>query len=139
MIAIWRWGKIFTKNFRRRIQFWERRMELLKRRADMHVCLMFREAQIQHQRVIEHQNSYWKQRAKEFWLKDGDQNTTFFYNSVRKRRLNNQIFRLKNEQGKWEEKGTALNSLIIRPLARKISKNRKKKIKNRGKRFLIHS
>lgn len=111
---VWRWGKVFTTNFRRRINFWERRMELLKRRSDDYGCSLFRESQFQHQRAIEHQNIYRKQRAKEFWLKAGDQNTTFFHNSVRKRRINNHIPRLKNENGEWEEKGPALNNLMIR-------------------------
>jgi hypothetical protein len=34
----------------------------------------------------------WKQRAKEHWLKDGDQNTKYFYACVKQRRKANQIF-----------------------------------------------
>lgn len=112
--AVWNWGKCFTKNFRRRIAYWERRMNLLKGRSDHYGCDQFKEAQLQHQRAIEHQHSFWKQRAKEFWLKNGDQNTTYFHNAVRKRRLNNQIMRLKDENGAWAEKGADLNNLMSR-------------------------
>jgi hypothetical protein len=34
----------------------------------------------------------WKQRAKEHWLKDGDQNTKYFHACVKQRRKANQIF-----------------------------------------------
>nr|GMD59832.1 uncharacterized protein LOC109184133 isoform X1 [Ipomoea batatas] len=88
-------------------------MELLKNREDHIACMMFKEAQYQHLRAIEHQHDFWKQREKEFWLKDGDRNTTFFHNAVRRRMINNQITRLRKEDGSWAERGTKLNSLML--------------------------
>nr|GMD60534.1 uncharacterized protein LOC109159588 isoform X2 [Ipomoea batatas] len=98
-------GKLFTTNFKRRIDYWANRIELLKKRIDPNGCNLFKEAQFQHLRAIEHQSDFWKQRVKEFWLKDGDRNTTFFHNSVWRRRSNNQIARLKKHDGSWAERG----------------------------------
>nr|GME10102.1 uncharacterized protein LOC109179108 [Ipomoea batatas] len=32
--AVWRWGKLFTRNFLQRIEYWEKRMEIMKKRTD---------------------------------------------------------------------------------------------------------
>ncbi|XP_031124298.1 uncharacterized protein LOC116027009 [Ipomoea triloba] len=112
--AVWKWGKVFTKNFRRKIDFWSRRMESLKRRTDHQGCMLFKEAQYHHLKALEHQNAYWRHRSKEFWLKGGDQNTTFFHNAVRRRRQNNQILRLKDDNGEWCDRGTSLNNLMLK-------------------------
>lgn len=88
-------------------------MEIMKKRTDLQGCNLFKEAQFQHMRAIQHQNDFWKQRAKEFWLKDGDQNTAFFHKSVRRRQTKNRILRLKNDHDVWAERGNDLNSLIL--------------------------
>ncbi|XP_019166941.1 PREDICTED: uncharacterized protein LOC109162711 [Ipomoea nil] len=87
-------------------------MESLKGRRDVRSCSRFIEAQHQHLRALDQQNGYWKQRAKIFWLKDGDQNTTFFHNAVRRRRQRNRITKLKRSDGTWADRGNGLNELI---------------------------
>ncbi|KAL1200002.1 hypothetical protein V5N11_007211 [Cardamine amara subsp. amara] len=42
---------------------------------------------------------YWKQKTRENWLKDGDRNTKFFHGSVKRRRAQNTIPILINEEG----------------------------------------
>ena len=44
---------------------------------------------------------YWRQRAKQFWLKVGDKNTRFFHAWANKRWKRNSILRLRNDQGDW--------------------------------------
>lgn len=53
--------------------------------------------------MLEKQEIYWKQRAKQFWLQEGDQNTRFFHNFTSGRKKNNQIRRLKNKNGEWRD------------------------------------
>lgn len=110
--AIWIWGKEFTRNFQRRLGYWRRRMELTKHRRDHHGIGLFNEAQLQYLRVLQQQSDYWRQRAKQFWLKDGDTNSNFFHKSVRRRQQANQLTRLKNGNGVWVEEGIELDSLI---------------------------
>lgn len=42
---------------------------------------------------------HWKQRAKEFWLKDGDLNTRFFHSSATARKAQNKIKMLSDAEG----------------------------------------
>lgn len=44
---------------------------------------------------------YWKQRAKVFWLQQGDQNTRFFHRYASARKRGNSFQRLKNKEGEW--------------------------------------
>lgn len=88
-------------------------MERNRPRRDMYGSVLFKEAQIQYLRVLNQQDMYWKQRAKLFWLKEGDQNTMFFHNAVRRRKQKNNIERLKSKEGNWVEKGTELDSLMV--------------------------
>lgn len=61
---------------------------------------------------MEQQNSYWRQRAKEFWLQDRDNNTKYFHNDVKRRRRNNIITRLKDSVGNWVTEQKDLEALV---------------------------
>lgn len=52
---------------------------------------------------------YWKQRAKRYWLKEGDAKTSYFHNFAYARQRKNKILRLKDTRGNWIQ-GNALNS-----------------------------
>ncbi|XP_074346146.1 uncharacterized protein LOC141684909 [Apium graveolens] len=53
--------------------------------------------------LLEKQEIYWKQRAKQFWLKEGDQNTRFFHRFALSWRKTNLIQRIKDSAGVWRE------------------------------------
>ncbi|CAH9144102.1 unnamed protein product [Cuscuta epithymum] len=44
---------------------------------------------------------FWKQRAKEFWLKEGDINSRFFHNAIKQRRRRNTMAGLRQNDGVW--------------------------------------
>nr|GMD02284.1 uncharacterized protein LOC109184133 isoform X2 [Ipomoea batatas] len=102
--AIWNWGKSFAKDFSKRLQYWRNRMEITKGRRDPRGIILYKEAQEQYIRALHHQNDYWRQRAKQFWLQSGDTNSAYFHNSVRRRRQNNRITRLRDEDGNWVDR-----------------------------------
>ncbi|KAL8122746.1 hypothetical protein AgCh_010940 [Apium graveolens] len=54
-------------------------------------------------KLLEKQEEYWKQRAKQFSLREGDKNTRFFHKFASTRKRNNQIKRLKDDNGEWKE------------------------------------
>nr|XP_051221192.1 uncharacterized protein LOC127339372 [Lolium perenne] len=50
-------------------------------------------------RLHEQKNMYWKQRAKAHWLKDEDQNTSFFHACASERKRANLVRKLKDDNG----------------------------------------
>ncbi|GAV61916.1 hypothetical protein CFOL_v3_05441 [Cephalotus follicularis] len=51
--------------------------------------------------VLEREETLWKQRSKISWLKEGDNNTTFFHSKANQRRKRNTIRGLLHENGRW--------------------------------------
>lgn len=45
------------------------------------------------------EETFWRQRSKVEWLKEGDRNKSFFHNAVRGRRLRNKVLMLRDNQG----------------------------------------
>ncbi|KAF2297134.1 hypothetical protein GH714_017871 [Hevea brasiliensis] len=62
--------------------------------------------------IVSGKESYWRQRAKEFWLKEGDQNTKFFHRKATIRQRKNRIDRLKDDNGNWCDWSTGLEAMI---------------------------
>jgi len=87
-------------------------MERMQYRRDLQGISFYKEAQFQYLRALHHQNDYWRQRAKQLWLKEGDTNSSFFHNAVKRRRQTNNIAGLKDENGTWIERGTGLDTLV---------------------------
>nr|GMD31105.1 uncharacterized protein LOC109159588 isoform X1 [Ipomoea batatas]GMD36045.1 uncharacterized protein LOC109159588 isoform X1 [Ipomoea batatas]GMD39380.1 uncharacterized protein LOC109159588 isoform X1 [Ipomoea batatas] len=56
-VAVWRWGRGLTINFKQMIEYWLKRREILKGKTDNFGCAMFKEAQYQHLKALEHQNT----------------------------------------------------------------------------------
>lgn len=42
---------------------------------------------------------FWRQKSRELWLKEGDNNTAFFHNSVKGRKSQNKVLMLQDERG----------------------------------------
>ncbi|CAL1395192.1 unnamed protein product [Linum trigynum] len=55
----------------------------------------------------------WFQRAKESWVKLGEQNTSYFHQQANRRRRRNKILSLRNQNGEWVEDPTLLRNIIV--------------------------
>ncbi|XP_019163057.1 PREDICTED: uncharacterized protein LOC109159400 [Ipomoea nil] len=64
------------------------------------------------QLLLKQEDVYWKQRAKQHWLREGDMNTRFFHLSASNRKRKNQLLKLRNGEGSWVE-GQGLESLVV--------------------------
>lgn len=63
-------------------------------------------------KLLEKREVYWKQRSKQFWLREGDQNTKFFHKFALGRRKQNQVKRLKDANGEWKEDKDGVRQII---------------------------
>ena len=55
---------------------------------------------------------FWLQRSRIKWLREGDQNNSFFHNTTIQKRQRNKILRLKNSDGVWMEMEVEISSVI---------------------------
>lgn len=54
----------------------------------------------------------WYQRAKTFWIKDGDRNTSFFHRKASQRKERNTIEKLKKKNGDWTTNDKDVNGVL---------------------------
>lgn len=62
--------------------------------------------------MLDQKEIYWRQRSKQLWLQAGEKNTKYFHASCNKRRRNNYIQKLMNEDGEWFNWQCGLQTLI---------------------------
>ncbi|VFQ91828.1 unnamed protein product [Cuscuta campestris] len=62
--------------------------------------------------LMDKNDCYWRQRAKQHWLSEGDRNTRFFHNYASHRRRKNYIRKLRDSNGNWHE-GSNLTKLVF--------------------------
>lgn len=66
----------------------------------------------EYMKLLEKQENYQKQRAKQFWLQGGDKNTRFFHSYASGRKKINTMQRIRNEEGEWKETTEEMNEVI---------------------------
>ncbi|XP_060969090.1 uncharacterized protein LOC133036597 [Cannabis sativa] len=107
------WERSLTNNFKERIQSCKTRIDLLKGRLDVESLSEYKEAR-KHLAEIYHQKEiFWRQRSKQLWLREGDQNTRYFHAAASSRRKNNFIQALKDETGSWVQWGSGLSQVMV--------------------------
>lgn len=109
--ALLRWGVNFTGQFRRRLKFHKEKMVGLMR-GRREASSEFFKARDEYYDILNQQEIYWKQRAKTFWLKDGDRNSKYFHAQASHRRKNNSIIKLMDEEGVWRTLSNGLQEMF---------------------------
>ncbi|KAL8125037.1 hypothetical protein AgCh_012638 [Apium graveolens] len=95
------WGGGTLKELSQKIKHSRWVMRKFRSRRDTLGVQTYNDARCEFLKLLERQEIYWKQRSKQFWLREGDQNTRFFHKFASGRKKNNQIVRLKNKDGEW--------------------------------------
>ncbi|MCH85362.1 endonuclease/exonuclease/phosphatase family protein, partial [Trifolium medium] len=96
------WSKNNSPNFRQQINQHRSRIESIRQGSDDSSDLQIPELQKNLATLLVQEDSYWRQRSKVFWLKDGDTNNKFFHASASARRRKNMISKLRDpNNGNW--------------------------------------
>lgn len=85
------WGREITGSFKIRIQQCKKHIKMFKGHRDNISVDILKEEQKQLAEIYTQQEVFWRQRAKQMWLKEGDQNNKYFHCAMKNRRSLNQI------------------------------------------------
>lgn len=91
------WGRDLALKFRSAIAKCKKELDIFRNRTDADGIQRFDELKTQLLRLLAQEEDYWRQRAKLFWLTEGDSNTRFFHAAASARRRSNKISKLKDE------------------------------------------
>uniref|UniRef100_A0A803PEK6 Reverse transcriptase domain-containing protein n=1 Tax=Cannabis sativa TaxID=3483 RepID=A0A803PEK6_CANSA len=107
------WGKDITGSFKVRIKKCKQELTSLRGKRDALSVQRFGELKNQLSRIMDQRETFWKQRAKQFWLKEGDKNSRYFHMAATTRRGNNAISKLRDGNGQWVSWENGLSELIV--------------------------
>lgn len=94
-----KWGKNFSHKFRDKVKRQKAVLNSLVNCVDEGSVRKYWEERKKLNDLMLHEEIYWKQRAKTFWLVDGDSNTKFFHALASKRKKINHISSFKLDDG----------------------------------------
>lgn len=94
-----KWGREFFNKFREKIKKQKENLSLYESCADEEQTRRYFEERNKLEELLVHEEAYWKQRAKSFWLLEGDSNTKNFHAFATSRKKIISITQLKNDDG----------------------------------------
>lgn len=94
-----KWGRNFFHKFRDKIKKQKVVLESFAECDKEENTRKYFEAKHQLNELLVHEEVYWKQRDKAFWLEDGDSNSKFFHAFANARKKINHVSQLKNDHG----------------------------------------
>lgn len=94
-----KWGRKFFKKFREKIRKQKEVITLFADCADENQMRRYFEEKSKLEELLVHEEAYWKQRAKSFWLQDGDSNSKFFHAFATTRKRISAITKLRKDSG----------------------------------------
>ena len=111
--ALAEWGRSLGRDFRLQISDCKNSMAHYRGKKDSSSSEEFVQSKQRYIILLDKKEAYWKQRAKQDWLAEGDTNTRFFYSMASARQRRNRITRLKDDFGKWHSIDNGVEELIV--------------------------
>lgn len=94
-----RWGRNFFHKFRDKVKKQKEIVASFSDRTDMPGVEQYFIEKEKLNVLLLHEETYWKQRAKNYWLAEGDANTKFFHATASARKRTNHIAFPENDEG----------------------------------------
>ncbi|XP_031107282.1 uncharacterized protein LOC116011973 [Ipomoea triloba] len=107
-----RWGGDCFHKFGKQIKTLRQKLLQLRGSMDPPSLTEFQRIEAELTWLEAKEETFWKQRAKQLWLKGADVNTKFFHRYASARKKKNSLSRLKNNSGVWVE-DEGLHSVVI--------------------------
>ncbi|XP_019158320.1 PREDICTED: uncharacterized protein LOC109155046 [Ipomoea nil] len=98
------WGGDHYHRFGEKIMQLRKEQQYLKGRTGSASLAEFQRLEEALSHMETQKDVYWKQRAKQHWLKDVDTNTKFYHRYASHRKRKNTLSRLMNDYGDWVER-----------------------------------
>ncbi|KAL0292084.1 UNVERIFIED_CONTAM: hypothetical protein Scaly_2605700 [Sesamum calycinum] len=108
------WGRLYGRATRDRIKELERLLVARKQSRmtqDNRDQMSSDKAELS--KLILQEETFWKQRSKDLWLKEGDRNSSFFHAKASRRHQTNSIRKLRNPDGSWTETAEGVQRCIL--------------------------
>ncbi|XP_019184779.1 PREDICTED: uncharacterized protein LOC109179736 [Ipomoea nil] len=107
-----KWGGDRYHKFGEKIMFLRKQQLHLRGRTDLTSLAEFQRLEETLSNMEIQEDTYWRQRAKQHWLKNADANTKFYHMYASHRKKKNTIYKLMNDNGDWME-GDNMNTIIL--------------------------
>ena len=111
-VSMAKWGREFWKRFRKRIKCCSEKLVRLRGKIDDIAVGEFFRLRAELDSLLDQEEVYWKQRAKDFWLKEGDSNTRYFHSHASLKQKHNQIRKLNDACGNEVSDREGLSNLV---------------------------
>ncbi|XP_019179273.1 PREDICTED: uncharacterized protein LOC109174494 [Ipomoea nil] len=106
------WGGDHWNKFGDHIKQLRNEQDALRHRRDSTALVEFRRIEVMLGQVEVQEDVFWRQRAKQHWLRGADANTKFYHKYASAHKRKNYISRLKNDVGDWVE-GDNMKRVIL--------------------------
>lgn len=93
------WGRSLRMRFRTDIELCRKELTFLREDTSAHAVDRYKEVQQRLTYLLAQEESFWKQRSKVLWLREGDSNSRFFHAAASARKRSNEIKSLHREDG----------------------------------------
>jgi hypothetical protein len=93
------WGRQLRNKYRIEIEECRVELEFLRNSSNDSNHGRYEEVSRRMSILLAQEEAFWKQRAKVYWLRDGDTNSRFFHATASAKKKRNEITHLKNDEG----------------------------------------
>ncbi|KAM6599952.1 hypothetical protein CsatA_019561 [Cannabis sativa] len=107
------WNNDYLGKFHSRLKHWKSEAKKFKAGRDDVSLRRFKEAENNLFEVLNQKEIFWRQRSKQLWLQEGDQNTKYFHATATSRRRSNLIHKLQKDDGTWADWDNGLPDVIV--------------------------